>query len=206
MSTIKANRFENTASTDGGIDIDSSGSVGLGLTNPSDYHANANSLVVSSGITLANTTQGSIYFADSATGTGEYVGQLNYEHSSDSMQFVVGNSERAKLDSSGFDITGSVTAANTSKAWINFNGTGTVAIRDSFNVASITDNGTGDYTISFTNAMPNNNFCVVASSGSTAGITLYNSSPQTGSVRIDSVNYTGSNEDNAQQHVAVFAD
>jgi len=92
------------------------------------------------------------------------------------------------------------------KMWINFNGTGTVAVRDSFNVASITDNGTGDYTISLTNAMPNNNYCVVASSGSTAGITLYNSSPQTGSVRIDSVNYTGSNEDNAQQHVAIFGD
>ena len=47
------------------------------------------------------------------------------------------------------------------KAWVNFNGTGTVAIRDSFNVASITDNGTGDYTVSFTTAMPDANYCVV---------------------------------------------
>ena len=39
------------------------------------------------------------------------------------------------------------------KAWVNFNGTGTVAIRDSFNVSSITDNGTGDYTVNFTTAM-----------------------------------------------------
>lgn len=39
------------------------------------------------------------------------------------------------------------------KAWVNFNGTGTVAIRASFNVSSITDNGTGDYTVNFTNAM-----------------------------------------------------
>jgi hypothetical protein len=44
------------------------------------------------------------------------------------------------------------------KAWVNFDGTGTVAIRDSFNVASITDNGTGDYTVNFTNAMPNANY------------------------------------------------
>jgi hypothetical protein len=44
------------------------------------------------------------------------------------------------------------------KAWVNFNGTGTVAIRDSFNVSSITDNGTGDYTINFTTAMPNVNY------------------------------------------------
>jgi len=44
------------------------------------------------------------------------------------------------------------------KAWVNFNGTGTVAIRDSFNVSSITDNGTGDYTVNFTTAMPDGNW------------------------------------------------
>jgi hypothetical protein len=44
------------------------------------------------------------------------------------------------------------------RAWVNFNGTGTVAIRSSFNVSSITDNGTGDYTVNFTNAMPDTNY------------------------------------------------
>jgi hypothetical protein len=44
------------------------------------------------------------------------------------------------------------------RAWVNFNGTGTVAIRASFNVSSITDNGTGDYTVNFTNAMPDGNY------------------------------------------------
>jgi hypothetical protein len=44
------------------------------------------------------------------------------------------------------------------KAWVNFNGTGTVAILNSFNVSSITDNGTGDYTVNFTTAMPNANY------------------------------------------------
>ena len=38
------------------------------------------------------------------------------------------------------------------RAWVNFNGTGTVAIRASYNVSSITDNGTGDYTLNFTTA------------------------------------------------------
>jgi len=38
------------------------------------------------------------------------------------------------------------------KAWVNFNGTGTIAARDSFNVASLTDNGTGDYTVNFSSA------------------------------------------------------
>ena len=48
------------------------------------------------------------------------------------------------------------------KAWVNFNGTGTKAIRDSLNVASLTDNGTGDYTVNFTAAMNNANYnCAV---------------------------------------------
>lgn len=53
-------------------------------------------------------------------------------------------------------------AANPSpiKAWVNFNGTGTVAINDSFNVSSITDNGAGDYTINFTNTLANANYAV----------------------------------------------
>jgi len=44
------------------------------------------------------------------------------------------------------------------KVWINFDGTGTPAARDSFNVGSITDNGTGSYDIVFTNAMGNANY------------------------------------------------
>ena len=44
------------------------------------------------------------------------------------------------------------------RAWVNFDGTGTVAIRASGNVSSITDNGTGDYTINFTTAMPDANY------------------------------------------------
>jgi hypothetical protein len=48
------------------------------------------------------------------------------------------------------------------RAWVNFNGTGTVAIRASGNVSSITDNGTGDYTINFTTALPNANYSVLS--------------------------------------------
>ena len=54
-------------------------------------------------------------------------------------------------------------------AWVNFNGAGTVAIRDSYNISSITDNGIGDYTIYFATAMNNTNYAVSAmnSEGST---------------------------------------
>jgi hypothetical protein len=49
------------------------------------------------------------------------------------------------------------------RAWVNFNGTGTVAIRASGNVSSITDNGTGDYTVNFTTAFPDANYSAVYS-------------------------------------------
>lgn len=54
------------------------------------------------------------------------------------------------------------------KAWVNFNGTGTVAIRASGNVSSITDNGTGDYTVNFTTAMADANYGFSASLGGSA--------------------------------------
>lgn len=72
--------------------------------------------------------------------------------------------------SDNFDTAG----GNAVKAWVNFNGTGTVAIRASFNVSSITDNGVGDYTVNFTTAMPDANYSASGSamfSGSTDGQT-----------------------------------
>lgn len=58
--------------------------------------------------------------------------------------------------------------SGTAKAWVNFNGTGTVAIRAAFNVSSITDNGVGIYTVNFTNAMPDTNYASFASALSTS--------------------------------------
>lgn len=56
---------------------------------------------------------------------------------------------------------GSVAPAYGCRAWVNFNGTGTVAIRASGNVTSITDNGVGDYTINFTTAMSDANYALI---------------------------------------------
>jgi hypothetical protein len=57
------------------------------------------------------------------------------------------------------------------RAWVNFNGQGTVAIRAAFNVTSITDNGTGDYTVNFSNAMPDVNYSAVISTSPSYGVT-----------------------------------
>lgn len=64
------------------------------------------------------------------------------------------------------------------KAWVNFNGTSTVAIRASYNVSSITDNGTGLYTINFTNALTDNNYCAIATTRRNNGSTGENNSNQ----------------------------
>ena len=55
------------------------------------------------------------------------------------------------------------------RAWVNFNGTGVVAIRASGNVSSITDNGTGDYTVNFTTAMADANYCFQGTANKIAG-------------------------------------
>lgn len=80
----------------------------------------------------------------------------------------------------------------TAKMWVNFNGTGAIAINDSFNVASLTDNGTGDYTINFTTNFTDANYCTVVSAGqqgSAAGVanaTQYASAASNVSVAVTS--------------------
>jgi hypothetical protein len=58
--------------------------------------------------------------------------------------------------------TGGINQARVAKAWVNFDGTGTVAIRTSYNVSSITDDGTGKYDVNFSTAMPDNDYSVVS--------------------------------------------
>jgi len=94
--------------------------------------------------------------ADTSDGlklTSDTSGQIDFQ-SAGSTKATIDTSGNLKFDS-GF---GSVGTAYGVRAWVNFNGTGTVAIRDSGNVSSITDNGAGDYTVNFTTAMPDINY------------------------------------------------
>jgi hypothetical protein len=94
------------------------------------------------------------------------------------------------------------------RAWVNFNGTGTVAIRAGGNVSSITDNGTGDYTVNFATAMQDANYSAVvsvgdsfASSGPMAGA---GSVKTTTTCNVNSRLATGANTDVAVLQVSIF--
>lgn len=86
------------------------------------------------------------------------------------------------------------------RAWVNFNGTGTVAIRASFNVSSITDNGTGDYTVNFTTALPDANYAYAGMGRNSANqeiTTLHASTAPTTSalrIRVQSISAYGDGE------------
>jgi hypothetical protein len=105
---------------------------------------------------------------------------------------------------------GSVATAYGCRAWVNFNGTGTVAIRGSGNVSSITDNGTGTYTVNFSTAMPDANYCTNATGTHDGGAyvawgTVANDTPPTTSaVRTDFLNNAGSTTDVSFAQVSII--
>jgi hypothetical protein len=69
------------------------------------------------------------------------------------------------------------------KAWVNFNGQGTIAARDSLNVSSLTDNGTGDYNVNFSNAFGAADYAAIAS-GTEAQTRVSDAAPTASSVNV----------------------
>ena len=98
------------------------------------------------------------------------------------------------------------------KAWVNFNGTSTIAARDSFNVASLTDGGTGIYTIGWTAAMGNANYAFLGTSGASASYYLFVSpnsagTKTTSAYRIDVIrNDVGNYDDPTYVNAAIHGD
>jgi hypothetical protein len=92
------------------------------------------------------------------------------------------------------------------RAWVNFNGTGTVAIRASGNVSSITDNGVGDYTINFTTAMPDADFAAIpcGSDGGFSNILMTQTLNSTTSVRLFQRQSSSAAIDLTIMQVAIF--
>jgi len=130
------------------------------------------------------------------------------------------NAEKLATTSAGVDVTGdlkfnsgygSAVIGYGVRAWANFNGTGTVAIRASGNVSSITDNGLGDYTINFATAMPDSNYSSTINGGlgnaqtgwvsghpNTKGVSNFIQAPTTTAMRfVTSINNANTGLDDA---------
>ena len=154
-------------------------STSAGLVQSADLSGAIN--IQSNGTTVLGVTSTGI----SVTGTQSVSGNLSFN--------------------SGY---GSSAVAYGCRAWVNFNGTGTPAIRASGNVSSITDNGTGDYTINFTTAMPDADFSVsgwARVSGSAGFFAGSNNTPlTTTSARIGTLDGTPSFADALFVTAAIF--
>jgi hypothetical protein len=161
----------------GGIYWDASGNVGIGTTilGSNDFLVSESKPAGSVQANIVNTDTGGtsasyIFASQGAVQTllssyGNSFGQTGTATGSNHpFIFLTNGVERGRFDTSGNFLFnsgyGSVATAYGCRAWVNFNGTGTVSIRASGNVSSITDNGTGDYTVNFSNAMPDANYTV----------------------------------------------
>lgn len=106
------------------------------------------------------------------------------------------------------DLAGSREIVQGVWTWVNFNGTGTVAISDSFNTSSITDNGTGNYTINFTTALPNATYAGVGMAHDIGNITSVNyrtgGTKSTGAFQVSSTVDGGILTDNSVMMVAIL--
>lgn len=203
---------DTIAFAEGGAEVarfDSSGNFGIGTTSPAkklDVYTTGTSAVAQY---VRNATVNLLF--NVPDGTQAQVGT----ETSHPLLFLTGNAERARITTAGdFQFNsgyGSVATAYGCRAWVNFNGTGVVAIRASGNVSSITDNGNGDYTVNFSNAMPDANY-VMHGTGSNSGTVgapfVYmrwnTTAPTTSASRIGTVNDAGTSIDNLYTLISVF--
>lgn len=156
----------NTITFTQAMTLDGSGNLGIGTSSPTfdigsgvDVERTGDTAVVRAYRTDASVLGGiSLIGANSSNGI--------YSAGEKPVIIYTNETEQARIDSAGlFKFNsgyGSVAVAYGCRAWVNFNGTGTVAIRGDGNVDTITDAGTGRYTVNFTTAMPDANYAVVA--------------------------------------------
>lgn len=181
------------------VTVDASQNVGIGTTSPS-YRLDLFGTNCSLQIRDIGQTNGLLLKQNNSDG-----GNLIYATNNNYLALGTNNTERMRIDSSG-NFSAVIPSGSTSypafwcRAWVNFNGTGTVAIRASGNVTSITDNGTGEYTINFTTAMPDANYATVLGgnwSGTAAITSIAAASPtySTSAVKVQIVDRNGTAQD-----------
>jgi len=173
--TIQSTGIDDNA-TSTAITIDASENVGIGTASPgTKLHLTGSSANVSSDTSngsLLNIDGGSITATNYGVGinflrTGSQLGFIkaareNTSNEAAFLSFATQNSTGSHPEALRITSDGRGLSQFTAKAWVNFNGTGTVAIRDSHNVSSITDNSTGQYNINIDVNMANANYAPTA--------------------------------------------
>jgi hypothetical protein len=164
-NTASTSTTTGTAVITGGLGV--SGRINAanfdGIVGANTAAAGSFTTLSATGVT---TVQAGTVSAPAITTTGDTNTGIFFS-AADTIDFAEGGTAVGQFDSSAnFKFNsgyGSVATAYGCRAWVNFNGTGTVAIRASGNVTSITDNGVGNYTVNFTTAMPDVNYAAVGS-------------------------------------------
>ena len=205
---------DTIAFSEGGAEsmrIDSSGNVGIGTSSPATR------------LNIADSGGGVSLQFNGYTGGQNIQAKIecerpNFNNFESQLRFYTHNgsslAEKMRIDQNGNLLFnsgyGSVATAYGCRAWVNFDGTGTPAIRGSGNVSSITDNGTGAYTVNFSTAMPDANYCTNATGTHDGGSyvawgTVANDTPPTTSaVRTDFLNDAGSPTDVSFAQVSII--
>jgi len=197
------------------IAVDASQNVGIGTSSPTGKLDVVGDSVLRG--SLGMTTAGYVYSYAGGT-NGQVRSGVQFDGTNQQTLFFTGTNERMRIDSSGNLLFnsgyGSVATAYGCRAWVNFNGTGTIAIRASGNVSSITDNGVGDYTVNFTTAMPDANYTWVGTCDPTSAQTTdsavkvifgkASTSPSAGSFRCVTSSSGFGLEDYRSVFIAVF--
>ena len=109
FATAPVGTADTNATITSRLFIQNEGNVGIGVTNPEDFTGGANNLVVGTGsgdqgisIYAGSSSDSSVFFVDSSSGTGAYRGQIRYRHDVDDMSFhTAGGFERMRIDSGG---------------------------------------------------------------------------------------------------------
>jgi len=169
------------ASGSGGLTIDSNGGTDVALFGA----GGGSGTTLYGGLNGTTATFSGVIYADDDTTANtpvlSFTGDTNTgigRSAADTLDFITNGNSRFRIESTGqikavyesqvgTDYNTQLDNGYLCRAWVNFNGTGTVAIRASGNVSSITDHGTGDYSANFTTAMPDGNYSISACSGIT---------------------------------------